>query len=146
MSNPTTDYVIDASVAIKLFLAEPLSDKAVSLFARLTLDPPPMFHVPELFYIECANILWKSIKRMGLPENQAVLALARLKALPLRAITMSSLAEEALILATAHNITAYDASYVALGERLGLITLTADEKLVLALSGTTYKVQWLGNL
>jgi predicted nucleic acid-binding protein len=38
------------------------------------------------------------------------------------------------------------ASYVILGERLGLAIITADEKLILTLSGTTYKIQWLGNI
>jgi predicted nucleic acid-binding protein len=140
-----TDYVIDASVAIKLFLVEPLSDRATSLFACLSLDPSPTYYVPDLFYIECANILWKSAKRIGYPETQAQLAIARLKALPLKSITMSSLAEEALAIALAHNITAYDASYVALSKRLNLATVTADEKLVLALSDAPYQIRWLGH-
>jgi predicted nucleic acid-binding protein len=92
---PAADCVVDASVAIKLFLAEPLSDKATALFARLSLNPPPVFHVPDLFYIECANILWKSIKRLGIPSDQAQLALARLKALSFQAMALSDLVDDA---------------------------------------------------
>lgn len=53
------DGVVDASVGIKLFLVEPLSDEAHALFAHLTDDPPARLYVPELFFIECANILLK---------------------------------------------------------------------------------------
>ncbi len=50
--------VVDASVAVKLYLAEPLAAEAAALFALL-VDPANVFHVPDLFYIECANIFWK---------------------------------------------------------------------------------------
>jgi hypothetical protein len=36
-------YVIDASVAIKLFVIEEGSDQALSLFERLAADPPAIF-------------------------------------------------------------------------------------------------------
>ena len=47
------DCVVDASVAIKLFLREELSDRAAALFAQLTLSPPARFFVPDHFFIEC---------------------------------------------------------------------------------------------
>ncbi len=40
--------VVDASVAIKLYLAEPLAAEAYALFACLA-DPTTVFHVPDLF-------------------------------------------------------------------------------------------------
>jgi predicted nucleic acid-binding protein len=45
-------YVIDASVAIKLFVSEPLSDKADTLFSFHDSNPSTRFYVPDLFYIE----------------------------------------------------------------------------------------------
>ena len=53
------DCVVDASAGIKLFLDEPLSERADTLFDHLSDDPPARFHVPDLFFVECANILWK---------------------------------------------------------------------------------------
>jgi predicted nucleic acid-binding protein len=50
--------VVDASVAVKLYLAEPLATEAIALFGLLTA-PVTVFHVPDLFYVECANIFWK---------------------------------------------------------------------------------------
>lgn len=53
------DCVVDASVGVKLFVNEAESELADRLFARLTAQPAAQFYVPDLFYIECANILWK---------------------------------------------------------------------------------------
>ena len=66
----SADCVVDASVGIKLFLVEPLADRADTLFASLTESPPARLYVPDLFFIECANILWKYVHRFGhSPEN-----------------------------------------------------------------------------
>ena len=50
---------------------------------------------------------------------------------------------EALQLAVAHGMTAYDACYVALAQRNGIPLVTADEKLVRLLAGTPYLVEAL---
>jgi hypothetical protein len=39
----------------------------VTIFAHLTDDPPARFYLPDLFYTECANILWKVVQRFGYP-------------------------------------------------------------------------------
>lgn len=57
--------VVDASVAIKLFVDDPLSDKVHTLFAHLDADPMCKFYVPDLFYIECTNILWKYVRALS---------------------------------------------------------------------------------
>ena len=53
-------FVVDASVAVKLALPEALSDRAETLFGLLTTDPPVRLFVPDLFYIESANVFWKA--------------------------------------------------------------------------------------
>ena len=63
--------VVDASAAIKIVLAEPLSAQANRLFARIAETPPAQFHVPDLFFVECANILWKYIRRRAYPQQRA---------------------------------------------------------------------------
>ena len=65
MSSKRLRAVIDASVGIKLFINEPFSDIAHALFEKLTEDPPAEFIVPDLFYIECTNILLKYMRRFG---------------------------------------------------------------------------------
>ena len=73
------DCVVDASVGIKLFLVEPLADRADLLFTSLTMTPPARLYVPDLFYVECTNILWKYVRRFGysLPLVTADEALVR---------------------------------------------------------------------
>jgi len=48
--------VVDASVSIKQFIPDPLSAKVKQLFSHLN-QPDTEFFVPDLFYIESANIL-----------------------------------------------------------------------------------------
>ena len=138
------DCVVDASVGIKLFVIEPFSDHADALFDYLTADPPARFYVPDLFFIECTNILWKYVRRFGYPLESARRDIADLTGLPLHTISTRELADEALEIAVAHGITAYDAVYVALACRLSLPLVTADEALVHRLAGTSLDVRWLG--
>lgn len=138
--------VVDASVGIKLVITEPLSSEAHALFAHLARDPASRFFVPDLFDIECANILWKHIQRSGYPPVDAQLNLATLSALALQRIAVTTLATDALTLAIAHTISAYDACYVAVAQRLGLPLITADSKLVKKMAGSTCQVLDLGGL
>ncbi len=81
--------VVDASVNIKQFIPDPQSERVKQLFAHLA-NPQTEFHVPDLFYIESANILWKYV-RAGLYTATDVPAdLAALKALPLRRVSTAS--------------------------------------------------------
>lgn len=137
--------VIDASVGIKLFLVEALSERADALFLHLAADPPAQIFVPDLFYIECANILWKHTRRSGYPVDKARKALADLGALALRSLPTSELMTGALEVAVKEALTAYDACYVALARRLSAPMVTADEKLARALGQASYDVHWLGD-
>jgi predicted nucleic acid-binding protein len=138
-------YVVDASVAIKLFINEPFSDQAEALFWILEADPPGQLYVPDLFFIECTNILWKHIKRFGYPEDKAREDLAALKGLALHGIATIDLMEDALNIAVSHDITAYDGCYVVLAQQLNIPVVSADEKLVRKMAGTVHAVQWLGD-
>lgn len=140
------DCVVDASVGIKLFLVEPLSDEAHALFAGLTSDLPARLHVPDLFYIECTNILWKYVKRFGLSHEDARFFVQQLGQLSLLASPTQALAGEALDIALAYDITAYEATYVALAQQLDLPLITADARLVRLLANTVHDVRWLGDL
>lgn len=135
--------VVDASVAVKLYLAEPLAAEAIALFGLLT-DPANVFHVPDLFYAECANIFWKYVQRHLATAAQVTGHLASLRALPLQRTPTFDLIDDALLLALAQGITAYDACYVALSQRLGLPLISADQKLEQKLAAAGLSVTWLG--
>lgn len=139
------DCVVDASVGIKLFLMESLSDRADKLFNHLTDDPPARFYVPDLFFIECTNILWKYVHRFDYPTDVAQQDVADLTHLPLQTVSTAALANDALALAMEHDSTAYDSAYVALAQRLSLPLVTADQILVHRFEGSALVVRFLGD-
>jgi predicted nucleic acid-binding protein len=142
----TPEWVVDASVGIKLVVPEDLSAKAELVFARMEEDPPVHLYVPDLFYPECANILWKYVRRFSYPAEKAEAGLETISALDLRAVESRQLLGAVLDLALTLGITAYDATYAALATWLGIPLLTADEKLIRKLAGSGVGVQWLGDL
>jgi len=143
MTAARLECVVDASVGIKLFIHEPLSDRADALFAHLAADPSACLAVPDLFYIECANILWKHVRRFGYSAVEAHKDLANLRKLALHNTSTASLTADALKIAIAHGITVYNACYVALARYLGVPCVTADEKLARLLASTAYPVRFL---
>jgi len=132
MSEERVRYVVDASVGIKLFVNEPLSDHAYSLFAKLAQESPAELFVPDLFYIECANILLKYVRRFGRSLEDSQADLVDLRQLALKSAPTADLIEDALNLAFEKNLTAYDACYAVLAQRLEIPLITADEPMAKA--------------
>lgn len=135
---------VDASVAVKLYLAEPLAAEAVALFGQLA-NNTTRFHVPDLFYIECANIFWKYARRGAYAPARMAADFSALQTLPLQRVPTYDLAADALRLALARDITAYDACYAVLAQRLGMPLITADQRLEQKLAGSGIGVVWLSN-
>ena len=86
----TRGCVVDASVGVKLFLPEELSENATELFREIT-GVRKRFFVPDLFYAECANIFWKSVRRLVIPSDEAQDSLQDLKGLSLLPVATSGL-------------------------------------------------------
>jgi predicted nucleic acid-binding protein len=140
------DCVVDASVGIKLFLVEDLSDVVDRLFTQLATEPPARFYVPDLFFIECANILWKYVRHFRYPVENAVQDVANLQVLRLRTVSTADLLTYSFDLTVKQEITAYDACYAALAQLLALPLITADTTLARKLGGTNVDVRLLANL
>lgn len=132
--NPPQPFraVIDASVGITLFLKEPLSAQTHALFSLLAREPRAFFYVPDLFYIECTNIILKYVKRGTITDTEATSYITALENLALISTPTPSLISVALSLAITRNLSAYDACYVALSEVVGDPLLTGDERMVKA--------------
>lgn len=140
-------FVVDASVAAKWVLpgsGEPLRDEAVRLLSdwitgncRLT--------VPDIFWSESANILWKGIRRGRCSEETARASLVSLRELEIPTVPALALLDSAFGLAISHSRTVYDALYVALAVKAKAQLVTADEKLANALAAHL-PVKWLGAL
>ena len=115
-------FVIDASVAIKWVVDEPGTEQAV-LLRRHRL------FAPDLLIAECANILWKKVRRSELSEAEAILAARLLQRADIQLEPMRRLLEPATQLALALDHPAYDCTYLALAEMLSCAMVTADERL-----------------
>jgi predicted nucleic acid-binding protein len=138
-------YVLDASVAAKWFLPSPdetLLDEASILLEDYAAGRVNLI-VPELFWPEFGNILWKAVRRARISERSAESAIAELEARGIAIARPAGLLLEAFRIATTFDRTVYDAIYVALAVFTGATLVTADERLANAL-GTSLPVQWLG--
>ena len=138
--------VVDASVAVKIFVPEALSAEAQEIFARFASENGAELIVPDLFFIECANVFWKWVQRSAYPAKAAQEHLHDLTGLGLTAIPTQVLADDALEIALKHRVTAYDACYIAAASQLRLPLITADEKLVGQIAMGSYDVKWLGDM
>jgi predicted nucleic acid-binding protein len=140
-------FVLDASVAAKWFLpraAEPLADEALALLRRYA-DGEIEFMVPDLFWTELSNVLWKAVRTGRILEKAATQALNDTLRYGLPTVGEPDLAEDALAIALSTGRTVYDAIYVALAVQRNASLITADERLVNALA-THWPVRWLGVL
>jgi predicted nucleic acid-binding protein len=137
--------VIDASVAAKWVLPkEPLGGEAAELLDGYGKGRVA-FAVPDLFWAECANILWKAARSGRRSYAQAEAGLKRLLELGMPTTPSAELVSVAFALATGYERSVYDSLYVALALKLSSRLITADEKLARALAAHL-PVQWLGAL
>jgi predicted nucleic acid-binding protein len=140
-----TRLVVDVSVAVKWFLLgdEPLKDRAVDLLAR-AIGGEVEFLVPDLFWVELGNVLWKAARRHRCTEAQAVESLLRARQLDLPAVPLSTqLLEQAFEIANRYGQSFYDSLYVATAVSQQATLITADEKLANA-TAAHLPVKWLG--
>ena len=133
--------VVDASVAAKWLVAEPLSDKALTVLAR-----PEDLVAPDLLAAEVANVLWKKVRSAELTEVMAVERFEALRNMGLELVPTPPLAARALSFAIKAKRTVYDALYLALAEEHDCQFVTADEKFVNAVKQIPEgkRAVWLG--
>ena len=132
--------VIDASVLIKVFLPEEGSEIATALIQR-SEGNPTVHAVPDLAYLECANILWKWVRRGMLSAELARQSGLDLRVLPLQVWPSQDLIAPALEIALSHDVTVYDAAYLALAQALNIPFITADEALVRKIGGPNEQIR-----
>jgi predicted nucleic acid-binding protein len=123
--------VLDASVVIKWYVPE---DDFLAARSLRTLNA--RLAAPDLLFIESANILWKLVRRGEIEPGHAAEVITNIVGGRWVIHANRNLVRDAIDLALATGISAYDASYVALAMRLKTICVTADQKLVRKLEGT----------
>ncbi|HRF50927.1 MAG TPA: type II toxin-antitoxin system VapC family toxin [Anaerolineales bacterium] len=138
--------VIDANVALKLFIEQPGSDQADALFARLGTDALARFYAPDLLFAEVASVLAKYVGLRMMTAVAARKSVKELVGLGLVSIPTAELVPEALEIAVKHQVSGYDACYVVLSARLSMPFVTADERLFNGLAGRGYDLRLLSRL
>ncbi|NJL19709.1 MAG: type II toxin-antitoxin system VapC family toxin [Leptolyngbyaceae cyanobacterium SM1_3_5] len=136
----TLRCVLDTNICIKLFIADPLTPKVNQLFDHLS-DRSAEFFVPDLLFIECTNTLLKYVRANLYTAEQVQADLTDLQALRFQVTSTRSLMIEAVQIGVDYGITAYDACYVALSQRVNAPLLTLDERLVNSLASSGFDVQ-----
>jgi predicted nucleic acid-binding protein len=117
-------WVLDASAALHVVMrlptAEPVIDK---------LEQANLILVPQLYFSEAANALWKYVSHNQLSAEQAIERYQDVCALPDQAISDQTLALEALSLASTYNHPVYDMIYAVLARRNACGVLSKDSRL-----------------
>jgi len=128
--SPATEVCVDASLAVKVVVAESDSDKADALFDQWANEGKQLI-APTFFEVETDSILRQKVAlRKELTPDQGRAAFTQLQALPIQQLSVSGQRRRAWEIATEFGFaTVYDATYLALAELRGCEFWTADERL-----------------
>ena len=138
-------FVLDASVAVKWSIPsanETLTAQSVQLLQRY-VNGEINFIVPDVFWAEVGNVLWKGVRQRRWPQVLADAAAEEIKNRNFLSISSLTLLPEALRIAFLHDRSVYDCLYVALAVQFNVEMITADERLANALAARL-PVKWLG--
>jgi len=144
--SPAQEVCVDASVAVKVVVTEPDSDKADALFDAWAHEGKQLI-APAFFEVETDSILrQKTALRQELTPEQAEAAFAKLQTLPIQQIAVLGQRQRAWEVAAVYGFaTVYDATYLALAELRRCEFWTADERLYNRVKDTLTFVKWLRN-
>jgi predicted nucleic acid-binding protein len=132
------DVVVDAGVAIKWYVPEIHASAAKRL-----LRPNLTLHVPDLFFAEFSNILWKKARLLKVPEiteEEGREILGLVLGVSLTVHPMAPLARTAYELAVRSRRTpVYDCCYLALAIAQDCRMVTADRTFYDAFKTGSYR-------
>jgi len=125
--------VVDASIAIPLVLADPLSDAATSLFHEWRQQNTALF-APQLWAYETASVLRKAVAKGRISTDEVSVPISGLWRLGVELVppTEVLLAQAVRWAGRLGQTAAYDAAHVALAEQLDCPLWTGDKRLAIA--------------
>lgn len=128
-------FVLDASVALAWFVDSPVPSYAAQVRDAMVSGKKAL--VPSLWVLEMANGLLMAERRGKLTAAEVDYGLSRLEIVAAQAIEVDAAAvptirEAFAAAAYAHQLTAYDATYLELARREGLPLATLDKSLRVA--------------
>jgi predicted nucleic acid-binding protein len=128
--------VIDASVGVRLFSNEQGAEEVARFFDCAAACVDLRLCVPELFFVECANVFLKQARRGDYSTSAAKKNQAALRALAFKPYPVEPFSSNALNLAARYGLSAYDALYACLAHFLKTTLVTCDVRLIRALAGS----------
>lgn len=141
-------YVVDASVLVKWYIPEQLSEQAQEIMLSAIKGEVSLF-APDLILSEVGNVLWKKGRRGELtPEEIREVADAVIQLSLVTIVSSNVLLTGALEIALSYDRTVYDSLYLALAMAEEAVFVTADQRLVNVLTYTPLvkNIIWLGDL
>jgi|SRR5690348_13123382 predicted nucleic acid-binding protein len=121
--------VVDASVTMAWCFEDEATAATDAVLDQLRTDEAA---VPAPWQLEVINVVLGAQRRGRLTEAQAMRFLGLLGQLPIRVDTLPVDVHEVHAVAARHGLTAYDAAYLVLAERLSAPLATLDEPLAAA--------------
>jgi predicted nucleic acid-binding protein len=123
------DWVIDSSIALAWALPDGTSKEAERFLSRTSIRD--ILWVPALWWYEMANALLMAQRRKRLTEAERIRLVELYRALPIRTDMMldSDIMRRLQTLGIEHHLSAYDAAYLELTQRMGLELATVDRSL-----------------
>jgi predicted nucleic acid-binding protein len=109
-------------------LREP-GEPAAHEWIRSIIDGDVRARVPDIVYLEIANSLLKYVRSGEMTSEEADEELNYVLDMPLERVSAIRLARQALGLAIARGISAYDGAYLALSLGSDAALVTADKRL-----------------
>jgi predicted nucleic acid-binding protein len=136
---------VDASLAVKLLVQEPYSDRADFLWRGWIKEDIERI-VPSLFPFEVTSTIRRKCVRKQLTEEEAEEAFNTFAALDFVVLKPKALLKEAWDMAKELGLpTLYDTAYLALAKLCDCEFWTADEVLINSLQGKFSWVKWIGS-
>ena len=135
--------VVDASVVLKWYFSdEEHGDRALAILEGHASDRLSL-HAPALLEFEVANGLAIAKRRARVGDDAALKAMDGFTDLGIGLYALSPLFPKVLDYCDKHNISAYDAAYVALADDLKTSVVTADKRLFNSTRDLGF-VRWIG--
>ena len=139
-------FVVDASVVLKWYLPDEQGvSQALSLLAGF-VEGSLKLHAPNLIDYEFVNAMWVAGRRGRITVQDRDNAVENFYNIEIIKADIKEFSEHLLKIASDHDRSCYDASYLALAEILEAPLVTGDKKLFNAVKGKISSVTWIEDI
>jgi len=125
-------HVLDASAWLRLFLRDGPDVPGLDAAAREVERGAAAFAAPELILVEAGHALMRKVRRKQIRATEWRALWQDMRRMPLDLLPLDERMDDALELAARHELSVYDALYLAVAVRTGATLFTADDTLAAA--------------